>query len=326
MFVIAGARPCHPVQPARSPSPCCSFCSPAARPTPRPRPSSDRPVQVQRVAFESERRRARVRRRGAGALRDRSRLPRRRQDRRRASSMSAIACAPATWWRGSIRRTSTLQVESAEAELAAATSNLAQAAADLERYTTLKRTGLRLDRRLRPQEGGEGRGRRPARARQARARSRAQSARLCRSQGRRRRRDHGDAGRGRPGRRDRPGGGAARPSRREGSRGRAARDLARRGAQVEGDRAAVVGPRPQLHGAAARALAAGRRRDPHLRGALHHRGRRRHRRVRHDRDRDAVARRPTHQVARLPLSAILNRGSGPSVYVVDEAARWCCGR
>src|ERR1700688_2578087 len=35
-----------------------------------------------------------------------------------------------------------LQVESAEAELAAATSNLAQAAADLERYTTLKGKGF----------------------------------------------------------------------------------------------------------------------------------------------------------------------------------------
>src|SRR6187200_577322 len=34
-----------------------------------------------------------------------------------------------------------LQVESAEAELAAATSNLAQAAADLERYTTLRGRG-----------------------------------------------------------------------------------------------------------------------------------------------------------------------------------------
>ena len=39
----------------------------------------------------------------------------------------------------------------------------------------------------------------------------------------------------------------------------------------QGDRAAVVGPRPQLRGAAARALAAGRSRDPHLCGALHHR-------------------------------------------------------
>ena len=78
--------------------------------------------------------------------------------------------------------------------------------------------------------------------------------------------------------------------RREGSRRRAAGNLARRGAAGEGDRAAVVGWRPQLPGAAARALAAGRSRDPHLRGALHDPRRRRHRRVRHDRDRDARAR------------------------------------
>ena len=50
-------------------------------------------------------------------------------------------------------------------------------------------------------------------------------------------------------------------------------------------------PRAQLHGAAARALAAGRCRDPHLCGALHHRESRRRGRARHDRDGDAVARR-----------------------------------
>ena len=46
-----------------------------------PAPKSERPVQVQRVAFENENAGARIRRRGARALRDRSRLPRRRQDR-----------------------------------------------------------------------------------------------------------------------------------------------------------------------------------------------------------------------------------------------------
>ena len=76
---------------------------------------------------------------------------------------------------------------------------------------------------------------------QARARSRAQPARLCRPQGRCRRRHHGDACRARPGRRHRPAGGAACPSRREGSRRRAAGDLARRGAQLEGDGPVVVG-------------------------------------------------------------------------------------
>ena len=45
-----------------------------------------------------------------------------------------------------------LQVESAEAELAAATSNLPQAAADFERYDHAEDARLRLDRRLRPQD------------------------------------------------------------------------------------------------------------------------------------------------------------------------------
>ena len=46
-----------------------------------PATKSERPVQVQRVAFESGDVGPRIRRRGAGALRNRSRLPRRRQDR-----------------------------------------------------------------------------------------------------------------------------------------------------------------------------------------------------------------------------------------------------
>ena len=54
-----------------------------------------------------------------------------------------------------------LQVESAEAELAAATSNLAQAAADLERYTTLKSRGYAsiadFDRKKAANDEAEGR-------------------------------------------------------------------------------------------------------------------------------------------------------------------------
>ena len=61
-----------------------------------------------------------------------------------------------------------LQVESAEAELAAATSNLAQAAADLERYTTLKDRGFaaiaEFDRKKAANDEAEGR---LARARRA---------------------------------------------------------------------------------------------------------------------------------------------------------------
>ena len=54
-----------------------------------------------------------------------------------------------------------LQVESAEAELAAATSNLAQAAADLERYTTLRARGYAsvadFDRKKAANDEAEGR-------------------------------------------------------------------------------------------------------------------------------------------------------------------------
>jgi RND family efflux transporter MFP subunit len=55
----------------------------------------------------------------------------------------------------------TLQVESAEAELAAATSNLTQAAADLQRYTTLKSRGYAavadFDRKQAANDEAEGR-------------------------------------------------------------------------------------------------------------------------------------------------------------------------
>ncbi len=61
-----------------------------------------------------------------------------------------------------------LQVESAEAELAAATSNLAQAAADLERYTTLRARGYAsvadFDRKKAANDEAEGRLERAGRA------------------------------------------------------------------------------------------------------------------------------------------------------------------
>ena len=61
-----------------------------------------------------------------------------------------------------------LQVESAEAELAAATSNLAQAAADLERYTTLRGRGYAsvadFDRKKAANDEAEGRLERARRA------------------------------------------------------------------------------------------------------------------------------------------------------------------
>ena len=57
-----------------------------------------------------------------------------------------------------------LQVESAEAELAAATSNLVAGRGRPRALHHAEGRGLRLDRRLRPQEGGERRGRGPARS------------------------------------------------------------------------------------------------------------------------------------------------------------------
>ena len=93
-----------------------------------------------------------------------------------------------------------------------------QAAADLQRYDHAE--GARLRRRSRSSTASKA-ANDEAEGRLARAR---RSLELARNQlgyaeleGRRRRRDHRDAGRARPGRRDRPAGGAARPSRREGS-------------------------------------------------------------------------------------------------------------
>ena len=164
-----------------------------------------------------------------------------------------------------------LQVESAEAEFAAATSNLAQAAADLERYTTLKTRGYAsiadFDRKKAAKDEAEGRLERARR-----------SLDLARNQ-----LDYADlkadadgvitATLAEPGQVVAIG----QPVARLAHRGEKEAVVALpetwlgRGAQVEGDGPAVVGPRARLHGAAARAVAAGRRRDPHLRGALHHR-------------------------------------------------------
>ena len=124
----------------------CSRCSrlPGAETAPAPpRPSARSRCSASRSRSEDAA--PRIRRRGAGALRDRSRLPRRRQDRRARSSMSATACSAGDVVARLDPQDLQLQVESAEAELAAATSNLAQAAADLERYTTLQ--GARLSPR-----------------------------------------------------------------------------------------------------------------------------------------------------------------------------------
>ena len=233
--------------------------------------------------------------------------------------MSATACAPATSSRASIRRTSRLQVESAEAELAAATSNLAQAAADLERYTTLKGNAAsprsptstaRRRRTTKPKAGSQ-------RAKRALdlARNQLGYADL-----------KADAD------------GVITATLAEPGQvvaiGQAVARLAHRG-----EKEAVVALPETWLGEARKAKATVRLwsdRDRSFEARLRElspqadaatrtyaarftiadAGRRR--RLRHDRDRDAVARSPTRRVARLPLSAILNRGSGPSVYVVDQ--------
>ena len=236
------------------------FCAAAARLAPRRQ--LERPVKSS--ASPSERRDLAEGRRGAGALRDGSRLPRRRQDRD-ARRHAGDRAAPATWWPPD-RATSACRSK-ARGQFAAATS-ISSRPPPTPAARLLKGRAS-PDRRLRPQEGGND-SRRPARPRAALARAGAQPVRLCRAQGRRRRRHHRDAGRGRPGGRDRAAGGTARAPRREGSRGRAAGDLARRGAPGHGDGAIVVRPRAPVPSEAARALAASRFRHPHLRGALHH--------------------------------------------------------
>src|SRR5258708_27383586 len=106
-----------------------------------PAPTAERPVQVQRVAFAD----ADSKREFVGVVRARYETDLGFRvagkivtrvinvgDRVRAGDVVARLDP----------RDLGLQVESAEAELAAATSNLVQAAADLERYTTLKGKGF----------------------------------------------------------------------------------------------------------------------------------------------------------------------------------------
>jgi RND family efflux transporter MFP subunit len=125
-----------------------------------PAPKLDRPVQVQRVAFQS----GEVSREFVGVVRARyetdlgfrvaGKIVTRVVnvgDRVRAGDVVARLDP----------RDLGLQVESAAAELAAATSNLAQAAADLERYTTLKGKGFAsiadFDRKKAANDEAEGR-------------------------------------------------------------------------------------------------------------------------------------------------------------------------
>ena len=177
-----------------------------------------------------------------------------------------------------------LQVESAEAELSAATSSLAQASADLDRYRTLKGKGFAsiadFDRKQAANGEAAGRVQRASRALDL-ARNQLAYAELKVDADGVITATLAEAGQvvavGQPV--------ARRPSRREGGGGGAAGDRARRSARGQGHGAAVVGSRPQLRRPPARALAAGRPSHPHLRGALHHPRRQRQRRLRHDRNR-----------------------------------------
>ena len=241
------------------------------------RDDGPRPVQVERVAYAPETASARIRRRGAGAPRDRSRLPRRRQDRRpHRQCRRPRACRRCR--RPARSAGPQAAAQSADAELSAATSNLAQAAADALRYREPQVAWLCGDRRFRAQERRQGRGGRPHGAGAAlrsispatnspmrtsrptpTASSRQRSPRPARSSPSARRwRGSPIAARRKPSWRcPRPGSTRARQCRRR--------------------RAAVVRTRPALCGAFARTVAAGRPGDPHLRGALHHRRSRRQR-------------------------------------------------
>ena len=211
-----------------------------------------------------------------------------------------------------------LQVESAEAEYAAAKSNRAQATADFERYVTLKARGFasiaEFDRKKAAKDEAEGRIERARRALDL-ARNQLNYAEL-----------KADADGVITATTAEPGQVVAvgQPVARLAHRGEKEAVIAlpetwlAEARTGQGGAAAMVRAGSQSRGAAARTVAASRCRDPHLCRPLHHSRCGRDGRLRHDRDRDPHARGRSPR-AKLPLAAILNRGSGPSVYVVGEA-------
>ena len=132
-----------------------------------PAPRSERPVQVQRVAFE-----------GNGSTREFVGVVRARYETDLGFRVAGKIVTRVVNVGDRVRagdvvarldpQDLALQVESTEAELAAATSNLAQAAADLERYTTLKGKGFAsiadFDRKKAANDEAEGRLQRAKRA------------------------------------------------------------------------------------------------------------------------------------------------------------------
>jgi RND family efflux transporter MFP subunit len=132
-----------------------------------PAPRSERPVQVQRVAFESND----TTREFVGVVRARYETD--LGFRVAGKIVTRVVNVGDRVRVGDIvarldPQDLALQVESAEAELAAATSSLAQAAADLERYTTLKGKGFAsiadFDRKKAANDEAEGRLQRARRA------------------------------------------------------------------------------------------------------------------------------------------------------------------
>lgn len=125
-----------------------------------PAPKSERPVQVQRVAFEN-----------GGAAREFVGVVRARHETDLGFRVSGKVVERVVNVGDRVRKGDViarldpkdlqLQVESAESELAAATSNRAQAAADYERYTTLKERGYaaiaEFDRKKAANDEAEGR-------------------------------------------------------------------------------------------------------------------------------------------------------------------------
>ena len=132
-----------------------------------PAPRSERPVQVQRVAFE-----------GNASAREFVGVVRARYETDLGFRVAGKIVTRVVNVGDRVRagdvvarldpQDLALQVESAEAELAAATSNVAQAAADLERYTTLKGKGFAsiadFDRKKAANDEAEGRLQRARRA------------------------------------------------------------------------------------------------------------------------------------------------------------------
>ncbi len=163
-----------------------------------PAPKAERPVQVQRVAYEN----------GAAAREVCWRRPRPIRKPISASRVSGKICSrlvnvgdrvharrcPSP---SSIRRTCVFRSRVPKPNSQAAASSLTQAAADLERYTTLKARGYaaiaEYDRKKASNDEAEGR---LSRARRSLDLARNQLA-YADLRGRRRRRDHGDARRAR---------------------------------------------------------------------------------------------------------------------------------